>query len=107
MLCPGATPTGPYPFYCPSFDQLGFRVPFVAISPFSKPAYVSHRVADHTSLLAFIEQRFLAGAHLTARDQRASTLEDLFDFDRAPSLGSAVPAAPPAPSGEPGCPVGQ
>ena len=29
------------------------------ISPFSKPHYVSHTIGDHTSLLAFIEKRFL------------------------------------------------
>jgi phospholipase C len=103
LICPGFTPTGWYPFWCASFDQLGFRVPFVAISPFSKPQYVSHTVADHTSLLAFIEKRFLSDAagdrpHLTARDQYASTLEDLFDFDLSLSLGALVPQAPPPPS---------
>jgi phospholipase C len=94
-LCPAlaSDPTGPFPNQCASFDQLGFRVPFVAVSPFSKRGYVSHTVGDHTSFLALIEKRFLpAGAHLTARDASASTLEDLFDFDHAPSAG--VPIAP-------------
>jgi phospholipase C len=98
-LCPAlsAKPTGPFPLACASFDQLGFRVPFLAVSPFSKPHYVSHTVGDHTSILALIEKRFLpAGSHLTARDQNASTLEDLFDFDGSPSLGTAIgQAAPP------------
>lgn len=102
-LCPAlaADPTGPFPRECASFDQLGFRVPFLAVSPFSKRSYVSHATGDHTSLLAFIEQRFLRGSgggprpHLTARDQHANTLEDLFDFDRAPSLNEVIP--PPAP----------
>ena len=37
-LCPdsAADPTGPFPAHCASFDQLGVRVPFLAISPFSK-----------------------------------------------------------------------
>ena len=101
-----ANPTGPFPDQCASFDQLGFRVPFVAVSPFSKPHYVSHTVGDHTSLLAFIEKRFLSvddesnsndgRQHLTLRDQQANTLEDLFDFDHAPSLNTPVTqAAPP------------
>ncbi len=97
-LCPEFNPPGPYPFWCPNFDQYGFRVPFTAVSPFSKPHYVSHEVSDHTSMLAFIEKRFLpAGGdgddrpHLTLRDLHASTLEDLFDFDRAPSRNFAVP----------------
>ena len=43
-LCPQmkANPTGPYPKQCAAFDQLGVRVPLIAVSPFSKPAYVSH-----------------------------------------------------------------
>jgi len=108
LLCPALaqTPAGQYPDTCASFDQLGFRVPFLVVSPFAKPHYISHAIADHTSLLAFIEKRFLsdqaAGSnggrlHLTMRDQNADTLEDLFDFDNAPSLNTSVnkEAAPP------------
>jgi ArsR family transcriptional regulator len=39
------------------FNQLGVRIPFIAISPFSKPHYVSHVIGDHTSMLALIEKR--------------------------------------------------
>jgi phospholipase C len=106
-----ANPTGPYPENCPSFDQLGLRVPFLAISPFSKPQYVSHTVGSHTSMLAFIERRFLSvhkdgdgdredqaqHQHLTKRDEQASTLEDMFDFDNSPSMNTLVGLAlPPA-----------
>jgi len=50
LLCPAMTanPAGPYPDECATFNQLGFRVPFMAVSPFSKPHYVSHTVGDHT-----------------------------------------------------------
>jgi phospholipase C len=86
------------------FNQLGVRVPLTAISPFSKPHYVSHTVGDHTSLIGLIERRFLGGAHLTARDANANTLEDLFDFDDSPSLSTTLPATPPAASPtDPGC----
>ncbi len=105
-LCPSlaTNPTGAYPRACASFDQLGVRVPFVAISPFAKPHYVSHTVGDHTSILAFIEKVFLTPnsptaerPHLTLRDQYAHTLEDMFDFEHSPSLNTSIGvAAPPA-----------
>jgi len=101
QLCPDLArdPSGPYPAACANFNQLGVRVPFLAVSPFSKPQYVSHTVGDHTSLLALIEKRFLnAGAqplHLTSRDQKANTLEDMFDFDLSPSLNTPVGEAKP------------
>lgn len=100
-LCPALAldPTGPYPAECASFDQLGVRVPFIAVSPFSKPGYVSHTTGDHTSLLALIERRFLTvndqRLHLTLRDQLANPLEDLFDFNHSPSLNTMVGEAPP------------
>src|SRR5215470_15128244 len=85
QLCPAfaANPTGPFPLACASFDQLGFRVPFLAVSPFAKPHYVSHAVSDHTSVLALIERRFMVPfnsrgddhPHLTRRDQFADTLK--------------------------------
>jgi phospholipase C len=96
-LCPAlaADPTGPYPAGCARFDQLGVRVPFIAVSPFSRPQYVSHTVADHTSILAFIETLFTPHQHLTERDRRAHNLLDLFDFAHAPSLDTPVTAAGP------------
>jgi len=105
QLCPAlaANPTGPYPANCPNFNQLGIRIPFVAISPFSKPHYVSHTIGDHTSLLALIEKRFLSTAgnfsttpaHLTLRDQYANTLESMFDFYHSPSLNTQLTQAQP------------
>jgi phospholipase C len=106
QLCPklASNPTGPYPANCPNFNQLGIRIPFIAISPFSKPHYVSHTVGDHTSMLALIENRFLTTeakhgpipAHLTLRDGSANDLEDLFDFANSPSLNTAlIQALPP------------
>lgn len=106
------SPTAQYPDSCASFDQLGFRVPLLVVSPFAKSHYVSHTIADHASLLAFIEKRFLtedptAGGpgrpHLTLRDQYAATLENLFDFENAPSLNTPVTEArPPATDCTPG-----
>ena len=103
QLCPALSrnPTGPFPTSCAAFDQLGVRIPLIAVSPYSKPQYVSHTVGDHDSLLALIEKRFLNNGgkplHMTARDLDANTLEDMFDFDHSPSLNTAVTqAGPPA-----------
>jgi phospholipase C len=103
QLCPAfaANPTGPFPPECASFDQLGFRVQFIAVSPFSKPGYVSHAISDHASVLALIEKRFMVPfngdgddhPHLTRRDQFADTLEDMFDFANSPSLNTTVGSA--------------
>ena len=112
-LCPAlkGDPTGPYPASCAAFDQLGVRVPFIAVSPFSKAHYVSHTVTDHTSILALIEKRFLDSsgtpANLTNRDKDANTAEDMFDFTISPSLNTAVtqaklPATDCTPSGSSG-----
>lgn len=102
-LCPALAedPTGPYPAQCANFNQLGIRVPLIAVSPFSKPDYVSHTVGDHTSLLALIEKRFLTigdvTQHLTKRDEYANPLLDMFDFNASPSMNTPVfVAAPPA-----------
>ncbi|MGH7815621.1 MAG: phospholipase C [Candidatus Binataceae bacterium] len=109
-LCPDFTPNGPYPRDCPSFNQLGFRVPFTVISPFSKPHYVSHKLASHSSMLAFIEERFMTrhgrGPHpaMTLRDANANTLQDLFNFNRSPSLNAMIPTAPPPSPSDGGCP---
>jgi phospholipase C len=45
-----STPNGPI--------GLGVRVPFIAISPWSKGGWVNSQVFDHTSVIRFIEQRF-------------------------------------------------
>jgi len=72
-----------------TYDRLGFRVPFIAISPFVKHHYVSHQTYDHTSLLKFIETKWNLPA-LTRRDANAHGLLELFDFahpsNRIPAL---------------------
>ena len=65
------------------FDRYGYRVPFIAVSPFSRKNFVSHTVTDHTSILKFIERRFGLGS-LTNRDANAADLTEMFDFAGAP-----------------------
>jgi phospholipase C len=75
--------------------QLGFRVPNVVISPFTRRHYVSHIPMDHTAVIKFVENRFIGpSAHLTARDAAQPNLLDFFDFTNIPW---ATPPVPPAP----------
>jgi phospholipase C len=75
--------------------QLGFRLPNIVISPFTKKHYVSHIPMDHTAVIKFVENRFIgSSAHLTARDQAQPDLLDFFDFTSAPW---ATPPTPPTP----------
>ena len=75
--------------------QLGFRVPNMIISPFTRKHYVGHNPMDHTAILRFVEDRFLPAGHayLTARDAAQPTLLDFFDFNNKPWL---IPPTVPA-----------
>jgi phospholipase C len=73
--------------------QLGFRLPNIVISPFTKRSYVSHTPMDHTAVLKFLETRFGLPS-LTARDAAQPNLSEFFDFGGKPW---ATPPTPPAP----------
>ena len=74
---------------------LGFRVPALLVSPFSRGGYVCGDTFDHTSTLRFIEKRF--GAEVPNLTQwRRDTCGDLtaaFGFGEPANAG--VPALPP------------
>lgn len=77
-----------------SFNRYGFRVPFVMVSPWVRKHHVSSTVADHTSILKFIETRFDLPA-LTARDAAAHDLLDILDFSRmSQETPDALPEQP-------------
>jgi phospholipase C len=78
--------------------QIGFRVPNIVISPFTRRHYVSHIPMDHTAVIKFIENRFIGpSAHLTARDAAQPNLLDFFDFNNTPW---ATPPTPPTPASD-------
>lgn len=92
-IAPLLDPADPGSNFSAQFDRYGFRVPFVVVSPYAKPGFVSHAVHDHTSILRFIETRFDLPA-LTNRDANALPLLDLFDFSHAALMNPPVlPAA--------------
>ena len=59
----------------PKIDSqgLGVRVPMIVISPYAKKGTVYHNVADHTSILRFIQWNW----NLPALNSRNSQLDDL------------------------------
>ncbi len=67
------------------FNQYGFRVPAVVVSPYSVPNLVSSTVHDHTSVLAMVERKWNLPA-LTYRDANANDLTDLIDLSTPPAF---------------------
>jgi phospholipase C len=82
-----------------SFDQTGFRVPFIVVSPYARAHFVSHLVHDHSSITRFIETRFGLPA-LTGRDANALPPLEMFDFQNPPFMTppniTATTQVPPA-----------
>ncbi len=79
--------------------QLGFRVPNMVVSPFTRRHYVSHIPMDHTAIIKFVENRFIgSSAHLTARDAAQPNLLDFFDFTNTPWATPPTPPTPASPS---------
>ncbi len=75
--------------------QLGFRLPNMVISPFTRRHYVSNIPMDHTAVIKFVEDRFIGNhQYLTGRDAVQPNLLDFFDFNNVPW---ATPPVPPAP----------
>ncbi|NLV54775.1 MAG: twin-arginine translocation signal domain-containing protein [Acidimicrobiales bacterium] len=74
------------------FGQAGFRLPTVLASPYCLPGFVDHRVYDHTSILRFLQWRFMGTAaegpglptstwFLTERNRRAQNIAGSLAFD--------------------------
>jgi phospholipase C len=109
---------------------LGFRVPMIVISPWSKGGWVDSELFDHTSLIRFIETRFgrqypgIMESNITAwRRAVCGDLTSAFDFrtpndavvplpgtasyvppdnDRHPDYSPSVPTMQSVPKQEPG-----
>jgi len=73
---------------------LGFRVPMLVVSPFSRGGLVCSDVFDHTSTLRFLERRFGVGVpNLTSWRRRVTgDLTSAFNFAATPRYGR--PALP-------------
>jgi len=90
-------PKLPAGYVLADFNQSGFRIPVIVISPWARPNFVSHTTRDYTSILRLIEDTFVAPATLpagvnpwlTLRDQNADNMMELFDFSAGPQLLNA------------------
>jgi phospholipase C len=93
-----------------NFGQAGFRVPTRMVSPYARRNFVDHRLYDHTSILRFLEWRFLgappegkgrrnASWFLTTRDRfahniGASLLPRNPDLEFDPDVGADPETSP-------------
>ena len=71
----------------------GPRLPLLLISPWAKPNYVSHAIADQTSILRFIEDNFLNQQRIGqgSYDEIAGSIGDMFDFSSpTPKNGTTI-----------------
>jgi phospholipase C len=71
----------------PEFDgqpfRFGSRVPCLALSPYARPAHISHQENSHVSLVRFCETTF-GLAPLNQRDAASNGMSDCFDFAQQP-----------------------
>jgi phospholipase C len=79
--------------------EYGFRVPLIVVSPYAKPAYISHQTTDFGSILKFIEAtlnlpQVAPGASPAYADalSMSGDLSDCFDFTQTPLTFHAVQA---------------
>jgi len=79
--------------------EYGARVPLIVVSPYAKPAYISHQVNDFGSVLKFVEKTFslttvAPGATPAYADATNFTgdLSDCFDFNQTPLTFQTIAA---------------
>jgi phospholipase C len=69
----------------------GFRVPLIVISPYAKPAYISHINHDFGSILNLIEEAFGLSS-LGYADAYADDLSDCFNYSQTPLTFKTISA---------------
>jgi phospholipase C len=91
--CPPTAPAGTPREYADGQPiGLGFRVPMLIVSPYSKGGFVARDVFDHTSILKFIERRW--GVHCpNISDWRRETVGDLTSAFNFAAPDSSTPTA--------------
>ncbi|HXN84523.1 MAG TPA: alkaline phosphatase family protein [Candidatus Binataceae bacterium] len=81
----------------------GPRLPFMVISPFSKPNFVDHTLTNQASIIRFIEDNWLAGARIGqgSFDATSNSITGMLDFKERqsklyvdPGTGDVLKKAP-------------
>ena len=76
--------------------EYGFRVPIIVVSPYAKPAYISHQSNDFGSILKFIEETFSlpeVNPSVGYADSYAlGDLSDFFDYNQTPLTFQQIPS---------------
>jgi phospholipase C len=75
----------------------GFRVPMIVMSPYTKPAYISHVNHDFGSILKFIETKFSLPSISTVNGGYADSnalddLSDIFNLNQTPNVFQPITA---------------
>ncbi|HWA30689.1 MAG TPA: phospholipase C, phosphocholine-specific [Rhizomicrobium sp.] len=73
---------------------LGPRVPLIIVSPWTRGGYVNSQLADHTSVIRFLEARFGVGEPQISAWRRAvcGDLTSMFDFTQRDVSWAQLPA---------------
>ena len=79
-----------------NYTSLNFRVPLIAISPYSRTKYVSSTEYQYGSILKFVEQNFGLGS-LHTTDESSTSIGDMFDLKQKPTpfVNERVPGESP------------
>ncbi|MGA8796778.1 MAG: alkaline phosphatase family protein [Candidatus Cybelea sp.] len=72
-------PPGPH-----HYGGLGFRVPAIVVSPYSRTGYVSHNNYEFGSIIKFVEENWRLPSLGTTDKTSASFVKDFFDFTQPP-----------------------
>jgi phospholipase C len=67
-----------------SFGGLGFRVPFIVVSPYAKRGYVTHAQYEFGSIVRFVEDNWGLPRLGTTDVRAADFANDVFDFTQSP-----------------------
>ncbi len=73
---------------------MGFRVPMIVASPWSRGGWVNSQLFDHTSTLMFLE-RFIQGKYgKTVREENISAWRRAVSGDLTSSFAPTIPRTP-------------